>query len=680
MSQRVWKSRFQSRRKLADTLQGHIYLAIDLQHNNRKVVIKETYKTLVESGKSRDGHVVHEDFHNETRILTYLSRQPDADDGFCRIIYEWETDDCFYYAMQFCEAELFKFISNSFAQNGKMYKYMKKETSKQQIPCDSNNAHDWLTQIRNIFKQCVQCVYWMHVKGVCHLDLSLENTMIYKVDGLKVKIIDFGLAKHYDYKNNEKDANFLNDKRVGKRGYMAPEVYNKMIYDARKADVWSLGVMLFMMLVGAPPYKRATQRDAAFNYIINGMLEDVLKHWRRLRLISKDALDCMEKIFKWEKDRITMEQLISHPFVGLESLLKQDVVDTNNSYMRITNAVKEYHNRYALPMQAQYDKDDGRQQQQQISLIGNNNDNDDEQKQAPLITMKIDKLSSSEKLILPTFINACKEILNYGNVRLLDDFNHILTYHAKINAQISNDILYTNNNNNNNIDNNETDKPLSDLYEGLLDVIKNKSFIRIDNSIIIRRCFRNRLKCEDERALLDVYGKYNKNVINDDEHRMAMQIMDKIYFYFAYTYNFGFTFDQTEKTKIIKDDEDVGSDDEMLQIQQNDNNEFNKTLFKIKQLLKRKKDELKKTSHGKQIYNVLKDRKTKYLTSSINQFNNDKNNKNNNNNNKKKEDESKKDSKLSSSSSSQRVPGPSIKIFKNIKNRMQQYLLQMQVK
>eukprot|EP01084_Bolivina_argentea_P228786 386325_1 len=198
----TWQKRFKCGAKLADTLQGHIYLARDLQCNSIQVVVKETYKTLVDTGKSRDGHVVHEDFHNETRILTYLSRQPDADEGFCRIIYEWETEDCFYYAMQFCEAELFKFISNSFAANGDMYNFMKKETSKPQVPGDKNDAHKWLIQIRSVFRQCVQCCYFMHVKGICHLDLSLENTMIYKVDGLKVKIIDFGLAKHFDYKNN----------------------------------------------------------------------------------------------------------------------------------------------------------------------------------------------------------------------------------------------------------------------------------------------------------------------------------------------------------------------------------------------------------------------------------------------------------------------------------------------
>ena len=169
-----------------------------------------------------------------------LSTSPDADRGFCKIITQWETDDCFFYAMEHCEAELVKFVSYSFAEGGAMHTLMKEKEDSPQTPLGSNDAHLWLRQIRSVFQQLVQCVFWLHEKGVCHLDLSLENTMIYKADGLWVKIIDFGLAKKYDYKTNEKHKHFSNDKRVGKRGYMAPEVYNKMIYDARKADIWSL--------------------------------------------------------------------------------------------------------------------------------------------------------------------------------------------------------------------------------------------------------------------------------------------------------------------------------------------------------------------------------------------------------------------------------------------------------
>ena len=79
-----------------------------------------------------------------------------------------------------------------------------------------------------------------------------------------------------------------------------------------------------MMSIGAPPYKRATRSNPAFSWIIGGRLADVLKHWKRLHLISKDCLNCMERIFKWERDRITIAELIKHPFVDLETeIMKQ---------------------------------------------------------------------------------------------------------------------------------------------------------------------------------------------------------------------------------------------------------------------------------------------------------------------------------------------------------------------
>ena len=71
--------------------------------------------------------------------------------------------------------------------------------------------------------------------GICHLDISLENALL--SEGRAV-ITDFGLA--------QAGRNFQG--RRGKAVYMAPEVYAGRVYDGQRADVWSLGVVLFMML------------------------------------------------------------------------------------------------------------------------------------------------------------------------------------------------------------------------------------------------------------------------------------------------------------------------------------------------------------------------------------------------------------------------------------------------
>jgi serine/threonine protein kinase len=136
--------------------------------------------------------------------------------------------------------------------------------------------------------------------------------------GNQIKIIDFGLAKYYA------NGKFVNNKRVGKTGYMAPEVFAKKQYDPRAADIWSLGVMLFMMLIGAPPYQLPSPSNPAFNFIVNGRLRDVLKHWKRLRCVNKDALDLLNKIFKYESKRISMDEILKHPFVNLQHAKKEE--------------------------------------------------------------------------------------------------------------------------------------------------------------------------------------------------------------------------------------------------------------------------------------------------------------------------------------------------------------------
>jgi serine/threonine protein kinase len=166
-----------------------------------------------------------------------------------------------------------------------------------------------------MFMQMVDVVSWFHSHGISHLDLSLENTMLAsnsKTDP-RIKIIDFGLAKFF--KANEKLC-----EKVGKVGYMAPEVYAKKEYSPEKADIWCLGVMLFMMLVGAPPYEFPSPTNPAYRFIIGGRLRDVLVHWRRLPLVSEEALDVMLKIFKPENDRVSIQELRQHKYVALPSL------------------------------------------------------------------------------------------------------------------------------------------------------------------------------------------------------------------------------------------------------------------------------------------------------------------------------------------------------------------------
>jgi len=184
---------------------------------------------------------------------------------------------------------------------------------------------EWETTVAMMFKQICNSVQWMHKKCYCHLDLSLENTMIGAIERMDTKIIDLGLTQHFP------KGDFTYQGRVGKLQYMSPEAYARQKYDARAADIYCLGVMLFMMLVGAPPYKAPQLQVPAFKYIMDGRVSDVLKHWKRLSMLTEDAVDLLERTMCYEKHRISMKDLLAHPFF---KNVQEEVQNTQNDDMK----------------------------------------------------------------------------------------------------------------------------------------------------------------------------------------------------------------------------------------------------------------------------------------------------------------------------------------------------------
>eukprot|EP01084_Bolivina_argentea_P317649 550778_1 len=181
--------RFRIEREIADTLQGRVYAGTDLLTNNR-VVIKEAWRQLVHSGRSRKGHRVPEDFLKERKLIMTLKSLGDIDDGIVIGIDEWDDEHCYYYAMEYCEGELFDYISKVHTSSD-YRKFVDTESKKkQQIPM--NKPNKFVISVAKMFKQICLAVQWLHNKGYCHLDLSLENTMISNLKNLNVKVIDFG--------------------------------------------------------------------------------------------------------------------------------------------------------------------------------------------------------------------------------------------------------------------------------------------------------------------------------------------------------------------------------------------------------------------------------------------------------------------------------------------------------
>ncbi|KAG7397420.1 hypothetical protein PHYBOEH_000774 [Phytophthora boehmeriae] len=140
--------------------------------------------------------------------------------------------------------------------------------------------------------------------NIAHRDVSLENVFVTS-DG-SYKLGDFGLSTKADARATG---------CVGKTQYVAPEVVSETNYDPVRADVWSLGILLFMLLTGAPLLQFASPRNPEFESVKAMGCCGVLKSWKMDALLSPTTLDLMSKMVEFDPSKRlkTMREVLQHP-------------------------------------------------------------------------------------------------------------------------------------------------------------------------------------------------------------------------------------------------------------------------------------------------------------------------------------------------------------------------------
>ena len=95
---------------------------------------------------------------------------------------------------------------------------------------------------RHYYRQLISALQFMHERNICHRDLKLENLLVDQ-DGV-LKVTDFGLSGLHT------GGDEVFKTTLGSPNYVAPEVLNGKGYDGFKADIWSSGVILYVLLAG----------------------------------------------------------------------------------------------------------------------------------------------------------------------------------------------------------------------------------------------------------------------------------------------------------------------------------------------------------------------------------------------------------------------------------------------
>ncbi|KAF0709595.1 Aste57867_5820 [Aphanomyces stellatus] len=161
-------------------------------------------------------------------------------------------------------------------------------------------------QAERYFLQILAGLKFIHAAGFAHRDLSLENVLV-DADN-NCKICDFGLA--VDISSRPSD-------RVGKPYYIAPEVFDNVApYDPAKADVWSLGIIFFLLLTGVPLVNLPSKMDESFDFLTRFGVKKLIQGWELEDCVSDDAANLLERMLVINPNqRCTLQEVAQHPFV-----------------------------------------------------------------------------------------------------------------------------------------------------------------------------------------------------------------------------------------------------------------------------------------------------------------------------------------------------------------------------
>ena len=181
-----------------------------------------------------------------------------------------------------------------------------------------------------VMYQIISAIHYCHKRNIIHRDLQLENILIVKREKTGfplIKIADFGITKMFEKGLNQR-------KIVGNPYYMAPEVINRNYNN--KCDLWSCGVVLYILLSGKPPFDGDSEIDV-FNKISSG----------KFKLLSSPFDTCSEEVKDLIKrlleikpyNRISTEEALNHPWfkINQSKELFNQVNDTSLMRMFIEN-------------------------------------------------------------------------------------------------------------------------------------------------------------------------------------------------------------------------------------------------------------------------------------------------------------------------------------------------------
>lgn len=258
---------------------GKVFVARDGKFENRLVAVKKLTKSNKDVKRT-------EAYHEEIRIMRELDHP-----NICRLFETFEQGMHMFFIMEYCEGgELFERVVGS--------GFISQKTTAE------------------IIGQVAGALHYAHGRQIAHRDIKPENVVFCTKEpgDNRIKVIDWGLSISF--------AAAPMRTAVGSFSYAAPEVImsrNRTAYTCA-CDLWSLGVLAYVMLCGKPPFWGAPQ-----DHLRNARAEKYPMKSGPWEMMPEQATDFVRMLLKADPNqRLTSEQAMQHEFVASEDVPYDD--------------------------------------------------------------------------------------------------------------------------------------------------------------------------------------------------------------------------------------------------------------------------------------------------------------------------------------------------------------------